>query len=76
MYEIVAVEDRTITIRDGSRRFKMSRYCPHEAGDLSLGYIEGHTLHCPMHCLAIDLRTGEQPCQTLPNPEIVPLPNE
>lgn len=32
--------------------------CPHEDVELADGYLEGHTLICPAHAYAYDLRTG------------------
>jgi nitrite reductase/ring-hydroxylating ferredoxin subunit len=42
-----------------------SRFCPHQGADLSAGYVDGSTLHCPWHNLALDLQTGKSPCNTL-----------
>jgi nitrite reductase/ring-hydroxylating ferredoxin subunit len=46
--------------------FVFGRRCPHEGGDLAAGYIEGGVVRCPKHDLAIDVRTGESPCRSLP----------
>jgi nitrite reductase/ring-hydroxylating ferredoxin subunit len=45
--------------------------CPHQGGDLGLGYVEGSTLHCPWHNLPIDLETGRTPCRSLRAVDIV-----
>ena len=43
---------------DGSvRAFQTS--CPHLGQPLRSGFIDGHTLECPIHFYAYDLDTGE-----------------
>ena len=33
--------------------------CPHRAGPLGEGWIEGNTVVCPWHAWAFDVKTGE-----------------
>jgi len=33
--------------------------CAHQGGPLGRGYLDGHTLLCPLHAFAFDVRTGE-----------------
>ena len=39
--------------------FATSAQCPHRGGPLADGLVGGHSVICPMHGFAFDLRTGE-----------------
>jgi nitrite reductase (NADH) small subunit len=39
--------------------FALKDRCPHKGGPLSQGMVHGHAVTCPLHNLAIDLKTGE-----------------
>lgn len=45
--------------------YSFDRYCPHQGGDLSLGYLDGQKLICPWHNLPFDIPDGTSPCKTL-----------
>jgi 3-phenylpropionate/trans-cinnamate dioxygenase ferredoxin subunit len=49
-----------------SKFYAMDRYCPHAAGDLSTGTLEGSVLTCPRHGSKFDLASGK----TLNGPKI------
>ena len=38
--------------------FAIADRCPHRAGPLGEGYVEGCVLHCPLHGWGFDVRTG------------------
>lgn len=38
--------------------FAITDRCPHRAGPLGAGYLEGCVLHCPLHGWGFDVRTG------------------
>ena len=60
--EIIGVNSQEIRFSDGSI---LPRYCPHEGGDLSFGWIEGSIIRCPVHNLPICIKDGSQPCKSL-----------
>jgi UDP-MurNAc hydroxylase len=53
--EIEAQEER-ITVEADGRRYSIRRYCPHQGGDLSQGWMEqGRFLVCPRHRWQFDI---------------------
>jgi UDP-MurNAc hydroxylase len=53
--EIEAQEER-ITVETDGRRYSVRRYCPHQGGDLSQGWMEqGRFLVCPRHRWQFDI---------------------
>jgi UDP-MurNAc hydroxylase len=53
--EIEAQEER-ITVEADGRRYSVRRYCPHQGGDLSQGWMEqGRFLVCPRHRWQFDI---------------------
>jgi nitrite reductase (NADH) small subunit len=48
--------------------------CPHRAGPLSQGHLEGFDLWCPMHAWNFDIRTGA--CKTNPERPVHSYPVE
>lgn len=55
---IEAVEERFVVEVDGEE-YSVRRYCPHQGGDLSCGWIEqGRYLTCPRHRWQFDLLRG------------------
>ncbi len=44
----------------------LTRRCPHAAGDLVNGWVDGRSVVCPWHVLPFDAETGQSPCKTLP----------
>jgi UDP-MurNAc hydroxylase len=63
LLRLEAEEERIIVEADG-KKFSVRRYCPHQGGDLSTGWIEqGRFLTCPRHRWQFDLLHGGQ-CTT------------
>jgi nitrite reductase (NADH) small subunit len=57
--------------------FATSAECPHRGGPLADGLVGGHSVICPMHGFAFDLRTGEAPgreCARLETHRVVATP--
>ena len=40
------------------RFFAVADRCPHRGGPLGAGYLEGQTLHCPLHGWGFNVATG------------------
>ena len=38
--------------------FAINALCPHAGAFLDMGWMAGHTVHCPMHGWDFDVRTG------------------
>jgi len=58
LLEIEGQEQRTIVEVDG-RKYSVRRYCPHQGGDLSFGWVEeGRFLVCPRHRWQFDILQG------------------
>jgi nitrite reductase/ring-hydroxylating ferredoxin subunit len=41
--------------------FAINAICPHAGAFLDMGYMDGHTVMCPLHGWDFDVRTGESP---------------
>jgi UDP-MurNAc hydroxylase len=60
LLQLGAKEERIIVEAEG-RKFSVRRYCPHQGGDLSCGWIDqGRFLTCPRHRWQFDLLRGGQ----------------
>ncbi|MBX3734443.1 MAG: Rieske 2Fe-2S domain-containing protein [Verrucomicrobiae bacterium] len=44
--------------------FAVADRCPHRGGPLGAGFLQGRTLHCPLHGWGFDVATGA--CDTRP----------
>jgi len=42
------------------KKYNISRYCPHQGGDLKQGWIEDGKIVCPRHRWKFDLNTGKK----------------
>jgi UDP-MurNAc hydroxylase len=63
LLEIEAQEERIIVEAEG-QQYSVRRYCPHQGGDLSCGWVDrGRFLTCPRHRWQFDLLNGGQ-CTT------------
>jgi UDP-MurNAc hydroxylase len=63
LLQLEAQEERFIVEAEG-RKFSIRRYCPHQGGDLSCGWLDqGRFLTCPRHRWQFDLLRGGQ-CTT------------
>ncbi len=49
--------------------FALERVCTHETADLTLGFLMGDVVTCPLHLSRFDIKTGE----ALSAPATVPL---
>ncbi|MDQ3889016.1 MAG: Rieske 2Fe-2S domain-containing protein [Actinomycetota bacterium] len=50
-----------VVVEAGGRRYVVNRYCPHQGGDLSRGWVEeGRFLTCPRHQWQFDLENEGQ----------------
>jgi UDP-MurNAc hydroxylase len=55
----IEAQEQRITVEAEGREFSVRRYCPHQGGDLSCGWIEhGRFLTCPRHRWQFDLLQG------------------
>jgi len=61
-----AIDSGKIEVTINDKTAILSRYCPHEGADLSLGFIRNEKLICPWHNLCFNL-DGSQPCKSLKN---------
>ena len=58
----VQVAGRWLAVfRVGDDFYAIDNACPHMAGPLGAGRLEGHVVVCPLHYWRIDLRTGASP---------------
>ncbi|MGA2394681.1 MAG: Rieske 2Fe-2S domain-containing protein [Candidatus Lustribacter sp.] len=59
---MVAVGDYDIAVFNvGGEFFAIDDVCPHFAGSLSEGTVDGVTVSCPVHGWCFDLRDGHMP---------------
>lgn len=47
--------------RVGEEFFVLDNTCPHQGAPLGDGWLDGHSLTCPLHGWQFDVRTGEMP---------------
>jgi UDP-MurNAc hydroxylase len=58
LMQIESQEERII-VEAGGQKFSVRRYCPHQGGDLSCGWVDqGRFLICPRHRWQFDLLRG------------------
>jgi UDP-MurNAc hydroxylase len=58
LLQIEGQEQRTIVEADG-KKYSVRRYCPHQGGDLSCGWVEkDRFLVCPRHRWHFDILQG------------------
>lgn len=66
---VVMVEgERVALVQVDGRLYALGDTCPHRAGPLSEGDLDGHLLHCPLHAWPFDVRTGA--CPTNPGARV------
>lgn len=41
--------------------YAINAICPHAGAFLDMGYMDGHSVMCPLHGWDFDVRTGESP---------------
>lgn len=56
----------------GGTFYAIENACPHRAGPLGAGYVEGNEVYCPLHGWAFDLRSGA--CPTRPDRPVKTFP--
>lgn len=61
---LVTVEGRDVAVfRRGDEILAVGNECPHQAGSLCDGWVEGDIVICPLHGWEFDLRSGA--CMTV-----------
>ncbi len=56
---VVSAQSRALAIvRVEGVVYALDNVCPHRAGELGLGDVQGHHLYCPLHAWCFDVRTG------------------
>jgi UDP-MurNAc hydroxylase len=58
MVQTIANGRERISVRSGEHEYSVLRYCPHQGGDLSEGWIESGCIVCPRHHWRFDLARG------------------
>ena len=59
---VVEVDGRWLALfRIGDDHFAIDNACPHMAGPLGAGTLDGCVVTCPLHYWRIDVRTGRSP---------------
>ena len=57
---VVEVGGQSIAlVRVEGQVFAIDNACPHRAGELGQGDLQGHHLYCPLHAWCFDVRTGQ-----------------
>lgn len=67
---ISVIDQQWISVQVDTERYRLSRYCPHEGADLSLGYMKDGKLFCAWHHASFDPKTGHAECPGLKNIKI------
>lgn len=58
----VKIEDKYIALfRVEGEVFAINAICPHAGAFLDMGFLEDHTIICPLHGWDFDVRTGVSP---------------
>jgi len=66
---MVSVNGEDVALfRRGDEVFAIGNECPHQAGSLCDGWIEGDIVTCPLHGWEFDARTGA--CMTVPGESV------
>jgi len=69
----VEVRGRRIAlVRAGEGFHAVDDACPHRGGALGAGFLDGTTLHCPLHGWGFNVRNGE--CLTRPDKPVRSYP--
>lgn len=58
-----------ILCRAGDQFYALSAICPHKNGPLGMGFLNGKTVHCPLHGWGFDVTNGicrEHPDKPVP----------
>jgi nitrite reductase/ring-hydroxylating ferredoxin subunit len=54
------VDDRRVLlVQVGGELYALDGTCTHEDADLSLGFLAGERITCPLHLSIFDIKTGE-----------------
>ena len=62
---LATVNGRDVLVyRQGDEVLAIGNECPHQAGNLCDGWVEGDIVTCPLHGWEFDLRSGA--CMTVP----------
>lgn len=57
---VVRAEGRDLAVvRVGGVVYAIDNVCPHHAGELGRGDLQGHHLYCPLHAWCFDVRNGQ-----------------
>ena len=66
---LVQVDGQDVALfRRRDEVFAIGNECPHQAGSLCEGWVEGDIVTCPLHGWEFDLRTGT--CMTIPGEKV------
>lgn len=58
LVEVFVDDESVVLCRIDGEVHAVHGLCPHAAGPLADGHLDGHTLVCPMHGWGFDVRTG------------------
>ena len=57
---VVRAEGRDLAVvRVGGIVYAIDNVCPHHAGELGRGDLQGYHLYCPLHAWCFDVRNGK-----------------
>jgi nitrite reductase (NADH) small subunit len=66
---LVSVDGRDVALfRRGDEVLAIGNECPHQAGSLCDGWVEGDIVVCPLHGWEFDMRSGA--CMTVPGEDV------
>nr|AIF15984.1 Rieske (2Fe-2S) domain-containing protein (hcaC, bphF) [uncultured marine thaumarchaeote KM3_72_A09] len=52
-------ESKILVVKIGDNIYAVDGICSHEYSDLSMGFMNGEIVTCPLHLSQFDLKTGE-----------------